>query len=206
MIFHGPEKSSKLDHQTRGNRSPFSTVVAVNPQGTEALLDTERLGPGGGGAGATDSATLLRISDDAVLSTATLDRNESSGSSDIAALGRGGSWIGEQVVTTNGVFFGGSSHPPATLITLTVTGAQVRLRSVKQFIQNGRLPFAEDLDQATQAMFLHSDPQDVVVWFKAIGQIQYLQCDIATDRCTNSPNYAAAVYPTATLVTNPSRP
>ncbi|MGH2843063.1 MAG: hypothetical protein ACRDKL_05685 [Solirubrobacteraceae bacterium] len=181
-------------------------MVAVNPKGTEALLDTERLGPGGGGPGAQDSATLLRISDDAILSTAVLDSNESSVNSEIAALAPGGSWIGEQVLTTDGVFLGGSSHPPATLITLTVTGTHVRLRSVKQFIQNGRLPLAEDLDQATQATFLHSDPQDVALWFKAIGQIQYLQCNTVTDRCTRSANYAAAVTPTAAVVANPSRP
>lgn len=206
MIFYGPQKAHHVDHQTSGNQRPFSTVVAVNPQGTEALLDTERLGRGGGGSGATDSATLLRISDDRVLSTATLDRNEANPSHDIAALAPGGSWIGQQVITTDGPFLGGSSHPPATLITLTVTSTQVRLRSVKQFIQNRRLPMAQDLDQATQATPLHSDAQDVAVWFKAIGQIQYLQCDVTTDSCTRSPNYAAAVTPTAALVTNPSRP
>jgi hypothetical protein len=206
MIFDGPEKARDVDHQIRSNRSPFSTVVALNPQGTEALLDTERLGRGGGGRGATDSATLLRISDDRVLSTATLDGNEANPSHDIAALAPGGSWIGQQVITTDGPFLGGSSHPPATLITLTMTGTHVRLRSVKRFIQNRRLPMAQDLDQAMQATPLHDDPQDVALWFTAIGQIQYLQCDVTTDSCTRSRNYAAAVTPAVALVTNPSRP
>ncbi len=206
MIFYGPHHSRDVGEQRGGDRRPFSSVVAVNPQGTEALLDTERLGAGGGGAGAQDSAALIRISDDRILSTVVLNSNEAPGGSNVAALAPGGSWIGDQVLTTNGVFLGGSSHPPATLITLTVTGRKLRLRSVKQFIQNGQLPLTEDLDQASQATPLPGKPYDIAVWFEAIGQIRYLQCDTLTDHCTTSPDYQAAMTPTATFVTNPSRP
>ena len=110
------------------------------------------------------------------------------------------------IITTDGVFWGGTSHPPATLITLTVTNNHVRLRSVKQLIQYGRLPLAEDLDQVTQASFPNGDHQQVAVWFKAIGQILYLACNTATGHCTTSRNYAADPTPTATFVTNSSRP
>jgi hypothetical protein len=204
MIFYGPGTSRNVDDQSHSKQPPFSTVVALNPQGTEALLDTERLGKGGGAGGAEDSATLIRISDGEVLSTAILNRNDSTGNSDLTALAPGGSWMGNQIVTTDGVFWGGTSHPPATLITLTVTDDHVRLRSAKQFIQRGRLPLAEDLDQVTQASFLNGDR--VAVWFRAIGQLLYLACNTETGRCTATRNYAAAPTPTATFVTNSSRP
>jgi hypothetical protein len=205
-ILYGPGKSRNVDDQSSSKRAPFSTVVALNPQGTEALLDTERLGPDGGAGGAEDSAILIRISDGEVLSTTILNSNDSTGNSDLTALAPGGSWIGNQIITTDGVFWGGTSHPPATLITLTVTDNHVRVRSVRQLIQYGRLPLAEDLDQVTQASFLNGDRQHVAVWFKAIGQILYLACNTATERCTTSPNYAATPTPTATFVTSASRP
>jgi hypothetical protein len=206
LIFYGPGKSREIDDGSNSKQAPFSRVVALNPQGTEALLDTERLGAGGGAGGAQDSATLIRINDDKVLSTAILNRNDSTGNSDLTALAPDGSWMVNQIITTDGVFWGGSSHPPATLITLTVTDNHVRLRSVKQLIQHGRLPLAEDLDQVTQATFLNGDRQHVAIWFKAIGQILYLACNTTTERCTTSPNYAADPTPTATFVTSPSRP
>jgi hypothetical protein len=206
MIFYGPGKSRIVDDQSNSKQAPFSTVVALNPQGTEALLDTERLGLGGGAGGAEDSATLIRISDDETLSTTILNRNDSTGNSDVTALAPGGSWMGNQIITTDGVFWGGTSHPPATLITLTVTDNHVRLRSAKQLIQHGGLPLAEDLDQVTQASFLNGDNQHVAVWFRDAAQILYVVCDTATERCTTGPNYAATPTPTATFVTSASRP
>lgn len=206
MVFYGPGDSRTVDDASRNKPTPLSTVVALNPQGTEALLDSERLNPDGGAPGAEDSATLIRISDDQVLSTATLNHNEATGNSDLTALAPNGSWVGNEIITTDGVFWGGSSHPPATLITLTVTDNHVRLRSVKQLLQTGRLPLAQDLDQVTQASFLNGDRQHVAMWFRAIGQIRYLVCNTATGRCTASRNYAAVPTPAATFVTSASRP
>jgi hypothetical protein len=206
LILYGPGKSRDVDDQPKGKQAPLSRVVALNPRGTEALLDTERLGLGGEGPAAEDSATLIRISDDEVLSTAILNRDDSTGNSDLTALASGGSWTGNQIITTDGVFWGGTSHPPATLITLTVTDNHVRLRSAKQLIQDGRLPLAEDLDQVTQASFLNGDRQQIAVWFRAAAQILYVACNTATGHCTTSRNYAATPTPTATFVTSTSRP
>jgi len=138
VIVYSPGEQHAVDAQP-GHQGSFSTVVALNPQGTEALLDTERLGPGGGGPGAEDFATLVRISDAAVLSTARMNRDEAH-TSDLAALAPDGSWQGNEVIATDGVFLGGSSHPPASLATLTVNGNRIRVRSIKQFIEHGQLP------------------------------------------------------------------
>jgi hypothetical protein len=82
-VIYGPglERSVGVHH---GQLGPFYSVVALNPAGTEALLDTQRFGPGGS-PGSKDLATLLRIGNDAVLSTATIDSDEAR-NSDLVAL------------------------------------------------------------------------------------------------------------------------
>lgn len=205
-ILYGPGRERSVDGHPDQLTGPFSTVVAVNPAGTEALLDTERLGPGGGASGAEDRATLLRISDDAVLSTALMNSDEAH-PSDLAALASDGSWRGSSIVTADGVFLGGSSHPPAALATLTVTDDRVQLRSVKQLIEYGNLPPAQDLDQASQARFLDASGRRVAVWFDGAGQLEYVVCQIETGRCISGHNYSNARRPTvARFVSNQSRP
>ncbi len=203
-IIRGPGQQLSVDGHS-GRRGPFEIVVAVNPPGTEAVLDTEQLGPGGAGPGAEDRAALLQISNDTVLSTLRLNGDEAR-VSDLAALAPDGSWSQGEVITTDGVFLGGSTHPPATLVTLSVDHDRVRLMSVRPFLIHGRLPLAQDLDNVSQARFLDRDGVHVAVFFTAIGQLEYLACDMVTDRCLASANYAAEHATQATFLTGPSRP
>ena len=205
VILYGPGRQRIVERRPGEYRGPYSTVVAVNPSGTEALLDTERLGPGGGGQGAEDLATLLRVRDDKVLSTVRVAQGG-------GALAADGSWSGSEIITTDGVFDGGSSHPPATLVTLTATGNRVQLRSIKPFVGQGLEPFKEsqDLAEPSQARFLDASGRHVAVWFNSIGFLRYLDCDTITGQCAASPNYIRYAGPSpgagAGFASNPSRP
>jgi hypothetical protein len=168
------------------------------------LLDTQRPGPGGAGPGSEDLATLLRVSDDRILSQALLARNEEGA---IEALAPDGDWQGDEIITTNGNFLGGVSHPPATLITLTVDGDRLRLRSAKSFVEDGYLPEGDDLPETSQPRFLDSSARHVAVWFSgAVGPLEYLDCDIRTGRYISSSRSYTAEPTGGTFVSNPSRP
>lgn len=203
-IVDGPSRQRAVESRSSGVNAPCSTVVAVNPEGTEALLDTQRQGLYDGSQGSEDFAALLRLSDDTVLSTALIDTNEQG---DLNALGPDGDWRGNEVITTEGISSGGSTHPPALLVTLTVAGAQVRLRSVKPFIDHGRSPMGQNLAFAKQARFLGSRGERVAVWFGGLGHLQYLACNTTTEQCAASRNYRdPSAGSSAGFVTNPSRP
>jgi len=202
VVLYGPHRQRGVDGYPSGPLGPFSRVVAVNPQGTEALFDTQRLGPGGGGDGATDLATLLSVSDDRVLSQVVTGKG-------VAALAAEGSWQGDEIITTDGYFQGGSSHPPAALVTLTVTGDRVRVRSIRGFVEHGEAILGQELAGAFQARFLDADRRRVAVWFHRIGVLRYVACDTLTADCTGSRNYedpGANEEANATFVADPARP
>jgi hypothetical protein len=206
VILDGPGRQRSVDGPPRA-LGPLSTVVAVNPQGTEALLDTQRLGRTGS-TSSEDVATLLRIADDQVLSTAVVD-NEEARNSNLVALAPRGSWLGDEVVTTDGIFNGGSSHPPATFVTLTVHANRVRLRSAKPLLERGYLPLAQSLVELSEARFLDSSGRHVAFWLDAIGQLKYIACDAVTGRCNTSRNYGDPLgnpVTDATFVSNPGSP
>lgn len=201
VVLYGPGRLRGLDGYPPGPLGPFSTVVAVNPQGSEALLDTQRPSPGVRGEGAEDLATLLRVSDGRVLS-----RAKTHG---VAALAAEGSWQGDEIITTDGYFKGGSPHPPPALVTLTVTGGRVRVRSIRRFLEHGEVTLGQEHANASQARFLDADGRRVAVWFNAIGQLRYVVCDTLTANCTGSRNYDKLAQPeeaSAMFVTNPSQP
>ena len=201
VVLYGPGRLRGLDGYPPGPLGPFSRVVAVNPQGTEAVLDTQRLGPGGGGEGAEDLATLVRVSDGRVLSQARTNG--------VAALAAEGSWQGDEIITTDGYFKGGSPHPSPALVTLTVTGGRVRVRSITGFLEHGEVMLGQEHANASQARFLDADGRRVAVWFNAIGQLRYVVCDTLTANCTGSRNYDELAQPeeaSAMFVTNPSQP
>jgi hypothetical protein len=202
MILYGPDHKRPVGGHI-GGLGPFFTVVALNPTGTEALLDTQRPGPGGAAPGSEDLAALLRVSDDRILSRALLARNEEGA---VEALAPDGDWRGDEIIATNGNFLGGYSNPPATLITLTVHGGRLRLRSAKSFLEHGYLPEGDVLTGSSQPRFLGSRLRHVAVWYSpsAVQPLEYLSCNTLNGRCTSSRNY---VSPTgATFVSNPSRP
>jgi hypothetical protein len=204
VILAGPRRQRIVDRGP-GKLGPFLRVVALNPKGNEALLDAQRLGPRGGGPGSLDLAMLLRISDGKLLSTARVNRDEAR-DGELAALAADGSWQRSQIITTDGYFVGGSAHPPAALVTLTVAGDRVRLRSVKPLIDHGYPLDGQDLDQVSQARFLDAGGQHIAVWFDGAGQVEYLECDTVSKRCTSSATYGGPNAPGATFVSNPSRP
>jgi hypothetical protein len=175
-------------------------VVAVNPSGTEVLLNTVL----GDGYPSSDLATLLRVDDDRALSTIRVARPA------VAGLAGDGTWTGNTVVTTDGATPDGSTHPPPTLITLEVTGTRLRLESTKPFIVGGVVPMLQGLQEPTEPTFLDASGQQVAVWFSAIGELQYLDCDLLTSRCDASHNYegygVASLAGGATFLSNPSRP
>ncbi|MDQ6806268.1 MAG: hypothetical protein M3065_15200 [Actinomycetota bacterium] len=160
-------------------------MVAVNPQGSEALLDTQRPGPGGSAVGSEDLATLLRVASDKVLSTALLTRNEAGA---IEALAPGGEWNHDEVITTNGIYAGGVTHPAAMIVTLTVDRNRVRLRSAKPFIEHGYHPDGQNMADATQARFADASGRGIAAWFgdPAIEIQEYVSCDTLTGLCTSS--------------------
>jgi hypothetical protein len=202
VVLHSPGRQRGIDGYPSGPLGPFSSVVAVNPQGTEVLLDTQRLGPGGGGAGAKDLATLVRVADGRVLSQVVLSGQG------VAALAAEGSWQGDEIITTDGYFQGGSSHPRPALVTLTVTGGRVQLGSVRGFLEHGEAISGQELAGASQARFLDSNGRRVAFWFRRIGSLRYVVCDTLTADCTSGRNYddheandASAIFPA-----NRSRP
>lgn len=203
-IIYGAGRQRGVDRHTRKFEGPCSTVVALNPQGTEALLDTQRLGPGGGGQGSEDLATLLRVSDGTVLSTVRIGMNEQGA---VVALAPDGDWSGDEVITTGGIFSGGSSHPPAALVTLTIIANHVQLHSAKQFLEQDSPPMGQNLAFASQARFLDASGDRIAVWFGGLGHLQYVACDTVTERCAASRNYGDPWAGTAgVFVSNPSRP
>jgi hypothetical protein len=183
VIYYGPGQDRQVDAHPRRLNGPVSTVVAVNPQGTEALLDTQRLGPGGGGQGAEDLATLVRLRDDKYLSTARI------GTGGLYALAPDGSWQGDKVITTPGIFLGGPPHPGGGVITLTVTGDRVRLRSMKLYLDHGYKLEGDNPQDASQARFLDPTGRHIAFWFRSAFGLEYLACDTLTQRCTQSRNY-----------------
>jgi hypothetical protein len=177
VVLYGPGRERDVDGYPAGVLGPFVRVVAVSPRGSEALLDTQRLGPGGGGAGAVDLATLLRVDDGRVLSQAAVS------GLGVASLAAGGSWQGNEIITTDGYFEGGSSHPPPALVMLTVAGGRVRVRSIWGFLEHGEQIPAQELAGASQARFLSAGGQRVSVWFHVVGTQRHLVCDLRTRRC-----------------------
>ena len=203
VILDGPGQQRSLDGHP-GERGPFSTVVALNPDGTEALLNTQRPGPYGGGAGSQDLATLIRIRDDTVLSTVEISRNETG---EVIALAPDGTWMANKIIATGGVFAGGTAHPPAVLVMLTVTGNRVQLRAVKPFLENGSPPMGQNLAFASQPTPLDASGSRVAVWFGELGHLQYLACNTVTGRCNASRNYGDPWQGTTTaFASNASRP
>jgi hypothetical protein len=209
VILRGPGSQFPVVGPSHAPLGPFSTVIAVNPHGTEALIDIQRLGAGGSGVNATDSAALLRVSDNRILSAVVVNSDEAR-NKDLAALAADGSWSGDEIITTDGIFWGGSTHPPPALVTLTVHGNRVRLDSAKPLLEHGVIPLGEDLLEVSQASFLDSSGHLVALWLSSIGQLKYLACNTATDRCTSSRNYldpyGNTALGTAFFVSNPSRP
>ena len=159
---------------------------------------------GGTTAAFPPEPTLLRVRDDTVLSSVAVERPA------YAGLASNGDWAGSTVITTDGVFDGGSSHPPATLVTLTVAGNRLRLHSVKPFSDAGYELVAQDLSEPYQPTFLDPNGRHIAVWFEAIGRLQYLDCDTLTGSCTASHNYTQSAPPAvaadAMFLSNPSRP
>jgi hypothetical protein len=202
VIFYGPGRSRVVEGRPRVGK-PYFTVVAVNPSGSEAVLDTQKVSATGFD-GDADLATLLRVRDDTVLSSVAVERPA------YAGLASNGDWAGSTVITTDGVFDGGSSHPPATLVTLTVAGNRLRLHSVKPFSDAGYELVAQDLSEPYQPTFLDPNGRHIAVWFEAIGRLQYLDCDTLTGSCTASHNYTQSAPPAvaadAMFLSNPSRP
>jgi hypothetical protein len=202
VIVDGPGHQRAVDGH-RDKQGPLSTVIAVSPKSTEALVDTQRLGPGGGGPGSRDFATLIRVSDGAVVSTAQISRNETGEAMALAP----GAWIEKKIIATGGVFEGGTTHPPAALVTLAVAGNRVQLRSVKPFLENGSLPMAQNPAFATQPSPLDPTGNCVAVWFGGVGRVQYLACNTLIDRCNASRDYGDPWSGTTTaFASNPSRP
>ena len=198
MVLYGPARQRGVGGYPPGPLGPYSRVVAVNPRGTEALLDTQRLGPGGGGVGAKDLATLVRVSDGRTLFQVT--------SVDVAALAAEGSWQGEEIITTGGRFVGGSPHPAAALVTLTVTENRVRALPGREFLEDGRPILGQAQAEATEARFLDSDGQHVALWFHNGGAgLRYVVCNTHTADCTSSRDYEQQAAE-ARFVANPSRP
>jgi len=177
VVLYGRGRERAVDGYPAGPLGPFVRVVAVSPGGGEALLDTQRLGPGGGGAGAVDRATLLDVGDGRVLSQAVVD------GTGVASLAAGGSWQGNEIVTTDGYFRGGSSHPPPALVILAVTGGRVRVRSIMGFLEHGEAIPGQALAGASQARFLDARKQRVAVWFHVGDQQIHLACDLRTLLC-----------------------
>ena len=204
FVLYGPGREEAVD----GDRSELGlSVVALSPHGTEALLDAQRLGPGGGGEGPEDLATLLRVDDDRVLSSLVISRNESG---PVAALAPGGDWQGDEVVTTDGYFSGGAMSPPPVLVTLTVTGGRVRERSIRLFVERGYSQVGgQDKAEVSQATFLDASGRHVAMWLGAIGQLRYVACDTITGNCSASWNYGdpySGPGANGGFVSNPSRP
>jgi hypothetical protein len=203
VILYGPGRQRIVGSRPREWQGPFSTVVAVNPAGTEALLDTERLGPSGSSDRSEDLATLLRVRDDRLLSAVRMEQSAYG-----AALAAEGDWSGSTIIAAEGVFRGGSSHPGAALVTLTVRDNRLALRSVKWFLDGGYEVMAQDIPETYQPTFLDASGRHVAVWYDAAGQLQYLMCDTLTERCSASRNltYPSGPVTSAAFVANPSRP
>ena len=178
VVLYGPGRERGVDGYPAGPNGPFVRVVAVSPGGGEALLDTQRLGPGGGGAGAVDRATLLSVGDGRVLSQVVVSARG------VASLAAGGDWQGDEIVTTDGYFQGGSSHPRPALVILTAAAGRVRIRAVWGFLEHGEAILGQDLADASQARFLGAGGQRVAVLFHLGGESRYLVCDLRAQRCT----------------------
>jgi hypothetical protein len=204
VVLYGPGLQRSIAGRSR-LLGALSTVVAVNPQGTEVLLDTQRPGPGGSGVGSEDLATLLRVSDDEVLSAVLLTRNENGA---IEALAPDGDWRGDEIITTDGIFAGGPSNPPAMIVTLTVDHNRVRLRSVKSFSEHGYVPEGDDLTSASPPRFLDGSGRRIALWFGDQGKEirEYVACDTLTDRCTGNSGSRPGERSGGMFVLNPSRP
>jgi hypothetical protein len=202
VILYGPGRSRIVESRPHDG-GPYITVVAVNPSGSEALLDTQRVSSAGFD-GDEDLASLLRVRDDTVLSSVRVQRPA------YAGLAANGDWAGSTIITTDGVFDGGSSHPPPTLVTLTVTANRLRLRPAKPFIDAGYELLGQDLAEPYEPTFLDPNGRHIAVWFEAIGRLQYLDCDTLTGRCTASRNYTISAPPAVAadtrFLSNPSRP
>jgi hypothetical protein len=163
------------------------------------MLDTQNAGHGR----VDDLATLLRVDSNTVLSATRLPGAQ------VSALAPDGYWEGNQVITTNGILYGGTTHPPAELIVLRVIDGRAHLVSAKRFSLDHYEILGQQMARAEQARFLDSSGQRLGAWFSSGGApSRFVSCETTTSRCWGSPQRIArgALDTIASFVSNPSRP
>jgi len=202
-MLRRPGRASPVNVGPAG-RSPYvegssTSVVAVNPSGTRVLLDVEK----GFHGFPRDFAMLLRVRDGRVVSRLLLPDTGT-------ALASDGDWLGDRIVTTDAVYPGLTTHPPAALITLGVHRDGLRLVSERGFEYKGRPIPLQSFPSVFQARFLDSDRQKVAMWFGPLAPQLYLQCNLKTLICLAGQGSAQTLIPSiraeGSFVSNPSRP
>jgi hypothetical protein len=91
-------------------------------------------------------------------------------------------------------------------VTLTVDNSRVELQSVRPIAEHGSPPMAQSLAAVSQPHFLDLSGRSIGMWFEALGQSEYLNCNTITGRCTDGPNYGTTQANQGTFLSNPSRP
>jgi len=152
---------------------PGASVVAVRPDGLRALISTIPAT----GTNSSERATLrlIRLPDGVELSSLRLDP-------ELEDLGRDGSWAGDEIIASVGVFPGGISHPNPALILVSVASDSLSIAA--EFHFDARLIGPGPFVTVTTPFFIDGTHVGAL-WSWASAR--YLSCDTGARTCSLGP-------------------
>ncbi len=193
-ILSGPRQVRSIPGLFVGSESgPYNfgrqaSLIALSPSGNRALLDIEEPVKGY----ARDVVELLDVRRDRIVSRLVLPNTET-------ALASDGYWSGRDIVTTDTVYGGFSSHPPPALAILAVRHGRVQLGSERGFTYQGRPLSSQDLTEIDQARFLGSTDDEVGSGSATPGAV-----NSAISNAARTPCGASRVRPSPRRPTKPA--
>jgi hypothetical protein len=153
-----------------------ASVIALAPDGSRALVSTMPTLPLNDSERAT--LRLLRLVDGVELSSLRLDP-------EIENLSSSGSWRGDRIVATVGLFPGGISHPGPELFTISVAGNRIAI--VEELVFESPLVGPGPFATITEPFFKDASHVGALWWFAGM---RYLECDLTAHRCSLSADLA----------------
>jgi hypothetical protein len=188
-LLDGPGHRRSVDGSARHGFSPSSAVVAVSPDGARAVLDTQGA-PSAGPA----RLTLLRVADDAVLSTARF-------AGGLEAAAPDGDWLGSRIVATDGYLNGGTTHPPPRLIVMHVRGNRLFVDREYAFTERGYRILGQSMASTSAPQLLDASAHRVLLSYLPYwgAHVRVALCRRLVGRCSEAPFRGQRLR-------NPSRP
>jgi hypothetical protein len=183
--FTSPTAHRALPTAGGSTQPTYDSVIAVSLDHREMLVDSQSLGPGGGGEGAVDRAELIRLSDGRMVGSRLISHEESVP----AALGAG-DWRGEAVISPQATFSGGAAppYPPGLGLLTVAAGDPIRLRWFKPVLDH-RDPFwGQDKASIYGPEFTGRGISTIEAWLAGIGTLYYVTCNLDSGRCERSRN------------------